>query len=142
MAAPTGVAPAPASTLAPAVRPHATPATSGLPRPRDWFLYLIECVDASIYTGIAVDVAARYAAHASGKGARYTRAHPPRRLLAVVPFADRSSASQAEYAVKQLSAREKRALVAVLAVGLGLPASPPCVNAPCGRSARTAPDPT
>ena len=31
-----------------------------------WFVYLIECRDGSIYTGIAVDVAARYAAHLSG----------------------------------------------------------------------------
>jgi len=82
-----------------------------------WFLYLIECVDDSIYTGIAVDVAARYAAHARGKGARYTRAHPPRRLLASLAFPDRSSASKAEYSVKQLSAREKRALAAALAAG-------------------------
>jgi putative endonuclease len=73
-----------------------------------WFLYLIECCDGSIYTGIAVDVAARYAAHAGGKGARYTRSHPPRRLLAVVPQADRSTASRAEHAMKRLSRTDKR----------------------------------
>jgi len=77
---------------------------------RQWFLYLIECTDASIYTGITVDVAARYAAHASGKGARYTRAHPPARLLASFCFPDRSSASKAEYRIKQLNATEKRRL--------------------------------
>ena len=33
-----------------------------------WFVYLIECKDGSIYTGIAVDVGARYAVHKSGKG--------------------------------------------------------------------------
>ena len=75
---------------------------------RRWFLYLIECRDGSIYTGIAVDVAARYAAHAGGKGARYTRSHPPRRLLAVLEYPDRASASVAEYEVKQLSPDEKR----------------------------------
>lgn len=73
-----------------------------------WFLYLLECRDGSIYTGIAVDVAARYAAHEKGKGARYTRSHPPRRLLAVVEYPDRSTASKAEYAMKRLSAAEKR----------------------------------
>ena len=73
-----------------------------------WFVYLIECRDGSIYTGIAVDVAARYAAHVSGKGARYTRSHPPRHLLAVLEYPDRSSASVAEHAVKQLSREEKR----------------------------------
>ena len=73
-----------------------------------WFLYLIECQDGSIYTGITVDIAARYAVHASGKGARYTRSHPPRRLLAAVEYPDRSAAAKAEYAVKCLSAPEKR----------------------------------
>lgn len=74
-----------------------------------WFVYLIECSDGSIYTGIAVDVQARYAAHASGKGARYTRSHPPRRLLAVLEYADRSAASKAEYQIKQMSPQDKRA---------------------------------
>lgn len=78
---------------------------------KKWFLYLIECLDGSIYTGIAVDVAARYAAHAAGKGARYTRAHPPARLLAVVEFANRSEALKAEYAVKQWTPAQKRAWI-------------------------------
>ena len=75
-----------------------------------WFVYLIECRDGSIYTGIAVDVDARYAAHLNGKGARYTRSHPPRRLLAAIEYTDRSAASKAEYQIKRLSPRDKRAL--------------------------------
>ena len=73
-----------------------------------WFLYLIECQDGSIYTGITVDVAARYAAHASGKGARYTRSHPPKRLLASVEYPDRSTALKAEFEIKALPAAAKR----------------------------------
>ena len=88
---------------------------SGKPtRAGAWTLYLIECRDGSIYTGIAVDVAARYAAHASGKGARYTRAHPPARLLATVEYPDHSSALKAEYRIKQLTATAKRAFVSAL----------------------------
>ncbi|MCE9641304.1 MAG: GIY-YIG nuclease family protein [Betaproteobacteria bacterium] len=83
---------------------------------KPWFLYLIECRDGNIYTGITVDVAARYAAHARGKGARYTRSHPPKRLLTVIDYPDRSKASAAEYAVKQLSAAEKRAYALLLAL--------------------------
>ena len=79
---------------------------------KTWFLYLIECTDGSIYTGITTDVAARFAAHCQGKGARYTRAHPPLRILGVISYPDRSSASKAEYAVKQLSAQQKRRLFA------------------------------
>jgi putative endonuclease len=85
-----------------------------LARPTPWFLYLIECLDGSIYTGIAIDVAARYAAHARGKGARYTRAHPPARLLASVEYPDHSSALKAEYRVKQLRAEAKRRFVSDL----------------------------
>lgn len=82
--------------------------------PRSWFVYLIECVDGSVYTGIAIDVAARYAAHAAGKGARYTRSRPPLRLLATEAHPDRSSASKAEYRIKQLAPAEKRAYAARL----------------------------
>jgi len=74
------------------------------------FLYLIECSDDSIYTGITVDVDARYQKHLNGTGARYTRSRPPRRLLATFELADRSSASKAEYRVKRLSPAQKRAL--------------------------------
>jgi putative endonuclease len=88
-----------------------------------WFLYLIECRDGSIYTGIAVDVAARYAAHAAGKGARYTRSNPPRRLLAAIDYPDRASASAAEYSVKQLTPTEKRAYAQLLTLGLAIPQS-------------------
>ena len=74
-----------------------------------WYLYLLECTDGSIYTGITVDVEARYSAHATGRGARYTRSHPPVRVLASIEYPDRASASKAEYAMKQLTAAEKRA---------------------------------
>jgi putative endonuclease len=79
-----------------------------------WYLYLIECADNSIYTGIAVDVDARYQQHLNGTGARYTRSRTPRRLLASFEMADRSAASKAEYAVKQLTPAAKRALAAGL----------------------------
>jgi putative endonuclease len=78
-----------------------------------WFLYLIECQDSSIYTGITVNVAARYAAHESGNGARYTQSHPPRRLLTTIEYPDRSTASRAEYAMKKRSAADKRKLAGV-----------------------------
>lgn len=82
-----------------------------------WYLYLIECVDGSLYTGIAVDVEARYAAHCKGTGARYTRSHPPLRLLGQETHPDRSSASKAEYRVKQLSPLEKRRFAETLGQG-------------------------
>ena len=48
---------------------------------KKWFLYMIECQDGSIYTGITIDLAAPYAAHKIGTGARYTKSHPPTSYL-------------------------------------------------------------
>jgi putative endonuclease len=79
--------------------------------PAGWFLYVIECEGGSLYTGISTDPQARFALHAAGKGARYTRSHPPLRLVFTEPHPDRSSASKAEYAFKQLTAAEKRRLI-------------------------------
>ncbi|MFZ5561344.1 MAG: GIY-YIG nuclease family protein [Pseudomonadota bacterium] len=73
-----------------------------------WFLYVLECRDGSLYTGITVDVETRFARHLAGRGARYTRARPPVRIVAVVAYPDRSSASKAEHAVKQLSLPQKQ----------------------------------
>jgi putative endonuclease len=89
----------------------------------NWFVYILECTDGSLYTGIAVDVEARFAAHAAGKGARYTRAHPPQRVLASFTHPDRSSASKAEAAIKRLNAKAKRALC-------GVPSPKPLEKAP------------
>ena len=70
--------------------------------PKPWFLYLLECANGSYYAGITTDVAARFAAHQSGKGARYTRANPPLRIVGQVAYADRSAASKAEWQLKRL----------------------------------------
>jgi len=72
-----------------------------------WCVYLIECRNGAWYAGITNDLDARYAAHVAGKGARYTRANPPVKLLGSRAFADRSAASKAEWQVKQLP-REKK----------------------------------
>ena len=72
-----------------------------------WVLYLLECKNGAFYAGITNNLEQRYAAHVSGKGARYTRANPPVRILASKPYADRSSASTAEAQLKQLPRHKK-----------------------------------
>ena len=95
-----------------------------------WYVYLLECRGGSIYTGIATDVERRYAEHLAGKGARYTRARPPQRLLARFSCADRSAASRAEHAIKRLPASRKRALCrGELDAAALLPAGPALVPA-------------
>jgi putative endonuclease len=76
-----------------------------------WYVYLIQCRSNAIYTGMALDVAARYAQHLAGAGARYTRANPPGRLLTKFACPNQSVAGQLEAAIKRLSAAEKRKVV-------------------------------
>jgi len=74
---------------------------------RGWWLYLIECRDGSYYAGITNDLDARYEAHAAGRGARYTRSHPPLRLMGARAYASRAAASRAEWEIKQLPKHRK-----------------------------------
>ena len=67
----------------------------------DWHLYLLRCRDGSYYAGITTDVARRFRQHAEGRGAKYTRAHPPDCVLGSRAYPDRSSASRAEHALKR-----------------------------------------
>lgn len=81
---------------------------------KTWFVYLIECTDGCVYTGITVDLESRFKAHQQGRGARYMRLHAPLRMLAAEAHPDRSSASKAEYRIKQMTAAEKRRLAAAM----------------------------
>jgi putative endonuclease len=72
-----------------------------------WILYLLECNNGAYYAGITNDLPARFAAHSSGKGARYTRANPPIKIIASKLYADRSTASVAEAQLKALPRSKK-----------------------------------
>jgi putative endonuclease len=74
-----------------------------------WTLYLLECVDGSLYAGITNDLERRFEMHLAGKGAKYTRARKPLRILARQDFPDRAAASVAEYRLKRLDVAGKRA---------------------------------
>ncbi|HEU4602078.1 MAG TPA: GIY-YIG nuclease family protein [Steroidobacteraceae bacterium] len=74
---------------------------------KTWWLYLLECNGDRLYAGIAIDVAARFELHRTGKGARFTRANRPKTILAAQPFETRGDALRAEYALKQLKRAEK-----------------------------------
>lgn len=89
-----------------------TATANDVPAPQGgWYLYLLECRRGT-YVGITNDLTKRYRAHATGKGARFTRANPPLALLGAQPFPDRASASRAEYRLKRQSAQQKRAWAA------------------------------
>src|SRR5207237_3136019 len=76
-----------------------------------WYVYLILCRRNAIYTGIARNVAVRYAQHVAGTGARYTRANPPSRLLVKFACLNQSEASKMEAAIKRLATTDERKLV-------------------------------
>ena len=76
-----------------------------------WKLYILRCGDDTLYTGITVDVAHRFAMHQSGKGAKYTRGRGPLELVYQQACLDHSAALKRELAIKALTRAEKLALL-------------------------------
>ena len=77
-----------------------------------WHVYIIECNDGSLYTGITNDLDKRITAHNAGVGAKYTKSRRPVHLLYSEPVPDRKQASQREYAIKSLHKSAKIDLIA------------------------------
>ncbi len=77
-----------------------------------WYIYIVECRDRTLYTGVTNDLQARVEAHNDGRGARYTRSRRPVRLRWSHRTRGRSAALRKEHAIKKLSRREKDRLVA------------------------------
>ena len=71
-------------------------------------LYILECADKTLYTGITTDINRRIKEHnSSDLGARYTRSRRPVKLLFLKKFKNRSSATKEELRIKKLSRKEK-----------------------------------
>lgn len=79
-----------------------------------WFLYMIECADGRVYTGITTNVERRFAEHSEGgaKGAKALRGKGPLKLVFQQQMDNRSAASIAESAIKKLSKQQKLLLIA------------------------------
>ena len=78
-----------------------------------WLLYVIRCVDGSLYAGITTDVRRRFEEHLTGgpKAARYLRAHSPKELVFRRRIGTRSLALKAEYWFKQMPKPVKEAII-------------------------------
>ena len=76
-----------------------------------WVVYILECGDNSLYTGITTDLSARFAAHRAGTGAKYTRGRGPLNLVFQEPAPDRSAATRRESEIKALDVTAKRRLI-------------------------------
>jgi len=77
-----------------------------------YFVYILECSDGSLYTGITKDIAKRLDEHnTKERGAKYTKARRPVKLLYEEPSNNRSSASKREYVIKKLTRLKKLQLI-------------------------------
>ncbi len=80
----------------------------------EWFLYMVECADGRVYTGITTNVERRFSEHSEGgiKGAKALRGKGPLKLVFQQQMLNRSDASIAESAIKKLSKQQKLLLIA------------------------------
>lgn len=76
-----------------------------------WTVYILECGDGTLYTGITDDLARRLKAHAEGRGAKYTRGRGPLTLRYREQLPDKSAALKRECAIKRLQRSEKIDLI-------------------------------
>lgn len=75
-----------------------------------WSVYMVECADGTLYTGISDDVESRLRMHNSNKGARYTKGRTPVVLRYTEYVGDRGEAQKIEYRLKKLPRLEKMKL--------------------------------
>ena len=75
------------------------------------FVYLLRCVDGSLYCGWTTDMRRRLLAHDAGSASRYTRSRRPVELAAVIPVADRTAALREEARIKRLPRAAKLRLI-------------------------------
>ncbi len=78
-----------------------------------YYVYIVECADKTLYTGIAIELERRVEEHNnSEKGAKYTRVRRPVTLVYSEEYPDRSRASKREYEIKKkMNRAEKLALI-------------------------------
>ncbi len=76
-----------------------------------YFVYLLECEDGSLYTGVTTDVARRFAEHVQGIGSHFTRAKKAKRIVYAEEQPDRSSAQKREAEIKRWPREKKLGLV-------------------------------
>lgn len=76
-----------------------------------YYVYILECGDNTLYAGYTDDLVKRVKVHNQGKGAKYTRARLPVKLVYSENFESKSDAMRREYSIKQLSRKKKEELM-------------------------------
>jgi len=75
--------------------------------PMPWHVYIIECKDAQLYTGITTDISRRLKEHNAKKGAFYTQNKTPVKLVYQEAMVNQSEARKREAEIKKLTRKEK-----------------------------------
>ncbi len=75
------------------------------------YVYILKCVDGSLYTGWTTDLENRIKTHNEGRGAKYTRSRLPVELLYHEVFEDKNDALKRECAIKALTRTQKEKLI-------------------------------
>lgn len=78
---------------------------------KQWTVYILECRDGTLYTGITDDLDRRLKTHNFGKGAKYTRGRGPVILRYRENCENHSQALRRELQIKRLKRQEKLALM-------------------------------
>jgi putative endonuclease len=78
---------------------------------KKYYVYILECADGSLYTGITNNLERRLKQHNDGKGAKYCKNRRPVKLVFLVEAIDKSSAAKEEYRIKQLKRIDKLKLI-------------------------------
>ena len=80
-----------------------------------YYIYILECENGILYTGITTDYKRRLDEHkkvnGSKKGAKFTKSHKPEKIVAIWKTSTRSDASKLEARIKQLTKEEKLGLI-------------------------------
>ena len=77
----------------------------------NWIVYMLECSDNSLYTGITNNLEKRLKKHQSGDGAKYVRGRLPIKLIYKELLINRSEATKREIFIKKMSKKEKILLI-------------------------------
>jgi len=75
------------------------------------YTYMVRCKDNSLYTGWTNNLEKRIEAHNAGKGAKYTKNRGPVELVYYEQFETKEEAMSREYAIKQMTKKQKEKLV-------------------------------
>ena len=78
---------------------------------KKFYVYIVECIDGSLYTGWTLNIQSRINKHNSGKGAKYTKTRRPVKLIYFEEFSTKNLAMKREIQIKSMNRNQKFSLI-------------------------------